>query len=85
MQKRLMNILISLDQTFFVLLTLGAANPDETPSAAAWRLEQAGRWQGKLLRPAIDWIFLHLFGQKRHCYAAWLAENKFEVWNGIDQ
>jgi len=26
-------------------------------SAAAWRLEQKGRWQGKLLRPLIDKLF----------------------------
>jgi len=84
LKRRLLNLLISLDQFAFVLLTLGAANPDETPSAAAYRLEQAGRWQGKLFRPLIDFIF-RAFGQRNHCYSAWLSEHKSETWRGIEQ
>lgn len=29
----------------------------ETISAAAWALEADSKWQGKLLRPLIDFIF----------------------------
>lgn len=77
MTARLLNILTSLDQCLFVLLTLGAAHPDETPSAAAWRLERAGRASGRLFRPAIDWIFAHLpFGwaEEDHCRSSYEAE-----------
>lgn len=41
MTKRLLNVLIALDQLAYVLLTLGRGSPDETLSAAAWR--QRGR------------------------------------------
>ena len=35
MRRRLLNILIALDQFVYVLLTLGHGSPDETLSAAA--------------------------------------------------
>lgn len=41
----------------------------ETISAAAWALEADSKWQGKLLRPAIDFIFWPV--QKNHCAQAW--------------
>lgn len=75
--RRLLNILISIDQALFVLLTLGAAHPDETPSAAAWRLEQEGRASGRFFRPAIDWIFARLpFGwaEQDHCRSSYESE-----------
>jgi hypothetical protein len=74
---RLKNMLVSLDQTIFVLVTLGAAWPDETASAAAYRLEQNGSVHGKFWRPVIDWIFAHLpFGlaEEDHCRQAFLSE-----------
>ncbi|OYW74843.1 MAG: hypothetical protein B7Z26_11245, partial [Asticcacaulis sp. 32-58-5] len=37
--------------------TLGAGDPDETMSAAAWRTEQKGRLLGRLFRPLIDRLF----------------------------
>lgn len=66
-----LNVLISLDQFLFSLVTLGHASPDETASAAAWRMEQAGKWQGKLLRPVIDKMF---FFDKNHCQESFKSE-----------
>lgn len=70
--RRILNLLVALDQFVHVVFTLGNAAPDETISAAAWRLEQSGRWQGKILRPLIDFLFRPI--EKDHCYKAWLAE-----------
>lgn len=75
--SRALNIAIAVDQCLFVLLTLGTANPDEAPSAAAWRLEGEGRLTGRLFRPAIDWIFVRLpFGwaEADHCRKAYESE-----------
>ena len=70
-KKRILNILISLDQFLFSIITLGGSDPDETMSAAAWRLEQEGRLQGKIFRPIIDTLF---WFDKDHCKRAWLNE-----------
>lgn len=75
--SRALNIATAIDQCLFVLLTLGAAHPDETPSAAAWRLEGEGRLTGRIFRPAIDWIFARLpFGlaEVDHCQRAFESE-----------
>lgn len=71
MKRRLLNVLIALDQFLYVLITLGNGHPDETMSAAAWRLEQADKWQGKLFRPIIDVLF---WFDKNHCQKAYYAE-----------
>ncbi|NDD55947.1 DNA helicase UvrD [bacterium] len=70
--NRLLNIIIALDQLAFALLTLGSSAPDETMSSAAYRLERAGKWQGKLFRPVIDFLF-SMF-EHEHCKKAYLAE-----------
>lgn len=72
MKRRILNILVALNQFVFSLITLGGSRPDETMSAAAWRLEQENRWQGKVFRPFIDFLFLPL--EKDHCYKAYLSE-----------
>ena len=69
---RVLNLLIALDQFVFCVITLGDSNPDETMSAAAYRLERDGRWQGRLFRPLIDGLFY--FIQTDHCKKAYLAE-----------
>lgn len=71
-KKRVLNLLIALDQFLFCLLTLGKSHPDETASAAAWRLEKEDKWQGKLFRPFIDFLFLPI--EKNHCFLAWQSE-----------
>lgn len=75
--RRLLNILIAIDQLIFCLITLGDSNPDETMSAAAWRLEKEGYWQGKLFRPLIDFIF---FFQKDHCKKSARAEQQNRIY-----
>ena len=73
MKRRALNIFIALDQLVWVLLTLGHANPDETLSAGLWRMEQAGRWQGRWLRPVVDALF---FFDPDHCRKAFYAERR---------
>jgi len=71
MMQRVINILIALDQFLFCLVTLGSSAPDETASSAAYRLELAGRWPGKVFRPLIDKI---MFFDPDHCRKAYRAE-----------
>lgn len=68
MKRRLLNWLIALDQFAFCTVTLGNSKPNESASAAAWRLEQTGHWAGKLFRPVIDTIF---FFDPEHCRQAY--------------
>lgn len=71
LKRRLLNILISLDQTLIVLLTLGHANPDWTISASAWRWEREGRPLLRYWRPVIDAAF---WFDRDHCYESWRSE-----------
>jgi len=70
-KSRILNLMISGDQTFFSIITQGSSAPDETMSAAAFRLEQQGRWPGKVFRPLIDWFF---FIDPMHCRTSYEAE-----------
>ena len=70
--KRLLNVLIALDQLAYVLATLGAGSPDETLSAAAWRTEQEGRILGRIFRPLID--LLARPWERDHCRTAFESE-----------
>ena len=72
MKQRILNILIAIDQLAWVVLTLGAGHPDETISAAAWRMEQQGKIAGRVLRPLVDLLFRPI--EKDHCRKAWLSE-----------
>ena len=72
MRQRILNILIAIDQLAWVLLTLGKGSPDETISAAAWRMEQQGKLAGRVLRPLIDLLFLPL--ERDHCRLSFEAE-----------
>lgn len=74
MKRRILNLLIALDQLAWVLLTLGHGEPDETISAACYRMEQAGKWQGRVFRPLVDALF-RLF-EREHCRNAFMAEFK---------
>ena len=72
MPQRVLNLLIALDQFLFCVVCLGGSSPDETASAAAWRLETQGRWQGKVFRPFIDALFWPV--QNDHCMQAFYSE-----------
>lgn len=70
--KRIFNLAVAIDQLAYVVLTLGAGQPDETLSAAAWRTEQTGKLGGRIFRPVIDLLFLPL--EREHCRNAYYAE-----------
>ena len=72
MKQRILNLLIALDQLAWVLLTLGRGHPDETISAAMWRMEQQGKIAGRIFRPMVDLLFRPI--EKDHCRKAWLSE-----------
>ncbi len=71
MKQRVLNILVALDQLIFAMVTLGSSAPDETMSAAAYRLEQRGSLPGKVFRPLIDALF---WFDPLHCRKAYEAE-----------
>jgi hypothetical protein len=64
-------MLIALDQFVYVLITLGKGDPDETMSAAAYRLEQRGRLAGRIFRPVLDTLF---WFDPQHCKRSYEAE-----------
>lgn len=72
MKQRILHLLIAIDQLAWVLVTLGKGHPDETISAAAWRMEQQGKIAGKLLRPLIDLLFRPL--ERDHCRRSFESE-----------
>ena len=72
MKRRILNVLIALDQFLFCLATLGHSSPDETLSAAAWRWEQAGKLRGRVLCPLIDALFLPF--ERDHCRTSFESE-----------
>ena len=72
MNRRILNLLIALDQLAWVILTLGNGMPDETISAAAWRMESQGKRAGRMLRPLIDALFRPF--ERDHCRNAYNAE-----------
>lgn len=72
MKQRILNLLIAFDQFLWVVLTFGKGYPDETISAAAWRMEQQGKFVGKILRLVIDFLFLPL--ERDHCRKAYESE-----------
>ncbi len=72
LRARLLNILIALDQFVYVLLTLGHGSPDETMSAAAYRLWLRDQIGGRYFKPAIDFLFLPL--ERDHCKRSYRAE-----------
>lgn len=74
LRQRILNLLIALDQLAWVVLTLGKGSPDETISAAAWRMEQQGKLAGRILRPLIDLLFLPI--ERDHCRLSAESEQK---------
>ena len=74
MKQRILNLLIAIDQLAWVIITLGKGKPDETISAAAWRMEQEGKLAGRILRPLIDALFHPL--ERDHCRKSFEAEQR---------
>lgn len=72
--RRLIHLLIALDQLLWVIVTLGHGSPDETISAALWRWELTGRWQGRWVRPVVDFLFRPF--EADHCRNAYEAERR---------
>lgn len=70
MRRWMLQLLIAIDQLLNVLLCGGWA--DETLSSNAWRMEQKGKWTGRLFRPVIDWLCSPW--QQDHCRKAWESE-----------
>lgn len=73
MNRRVLNLLIAIDQLAWVILTLGNGMPDETISAALYRMEKQNKLAGRVLRPFVDVLF---WFDKSHCLNAWESENK---------
>jgi hypothetical protein len=71
-RRRTLNVLIGLDQLAWVVLTLGNGSPDETISAALYRMERQGKWAGRTFRPLVDLIFLPF--ERDHCRNAYNSE-----------
>jgi len=74
MKQRILNLLIALDQLAWVIVTLGKGKPDETISAALWRMEQEGKLAGRVLRPIIDALFRPL--ERDHCRKSFESERR---------
>ena len=76
MKRRLLNILISLDQFALSLLTFGWAYPDETISSFLYRLENSGTSTVNTLagygRKTVDFITSPI--EKQHCFKAFKSE-----------
>jgi hypothetical protein len=73
-KQRTLNIMIALDIFLFAVLCLGNVKRRETASAAAWSLELAGKWQGRVFRPAIDTLF---WLQPEHCLKSYEDEVRY--------
>jgi len=73
-QRRILHLLIALDQFIFSVISLGAAWPDETISAACWRLERDDKRIGRIMRPILDFLFRPL--ETNHCYHSYMSEVK---------
>ena len=71
-RQRIKNLFIAIDQLAWVVLTLGSGSPDETISAAAWRMEQHGNPAGRILRPLIDGMFYPI--ERDHCRLSYESE-----------
>lgn len=71
-KRRIKHLFIALDQLTWVVATLGNGYPDETISAASYRMESEGKFAGIILRPIIDFIFRPF--EKDHCFNSYLSE-----------
>lgn len=77
LRQRVLILLIALDHLVLALLTLGNCARGETISASAWRQEQAGKIQGRIARPVIDFLFRPI--EPDHCASSWLREHHMYI------
>lgn len=70
MKTRVLRILTAADHFVFAVITLGNCRPYEMISSALWAMEQNGRFLGRVLRPAVDFMFSPV--QSDHCMQSWL-------------
>lgn len=68
-------ILLQIDIAVLRILSRGRAGIEETISASVWGLELAGKWQGRLFRPAVD-LIMRPFDGVEHCRNQWESWQK---------
>ena len=67
---RVFVLAVALDAFLFAVACLGNVKHGECASSAAWDLHRAGKWQGKLLVPVIDFFFRPWMTE--HCRKSWI-------------
>ena len=67
---RVFVLAVALDAFLFAVACLGNVKHGECASSAAWDLHRAGKWQGKLLVPVIDFLFRPWMTE--HCRKSWV-------------
>lgn len=67
-QRYAIRIIIAVDQ---VGTTLVGGFPDETLSSYAYRMDQKGRFWGRVFRPIIDFLFCWKYYPHGHCEDAY--------------
>ncbi len=67
---RVFVLAVALDAFLFAVACLGNVKHGECASSAAWDLHRAGKWQGKLLVPVIDFFFRPWMTE--HCRKSWV-------------
>lgn len=65
------NLLVALDQ---LACSIFGGWCDESMSSYLWRLDNKGKPAGRMIRPAVDYIALKVFGQAQHCLLSYQAE-----------
>lgn len=74
MKKRILNLLIAVDQLIWVIITLGSGSPDETISSATYRGWLNNNRVALIAKPVIDFLFLPV--ERNHCRESYIAEKK---------
>ncbi len=67
---RVFVLAVAFDAFLFAVACLGNVKHGECASSAAWDLHRAGKWQGKLLVPVIDFFFRPWMTE--HCRKSWV-------------
>lgn len=72
MKKRILNLLIAIDQLLWVIITLGSGSPDETISSATYRGWLNEHPVALVAKPLLDFLFLPF--ESNHCRESYIAE-----------